>query len=637
MTTPFLSRLHGVRRKIVLLSLPWVVLLIVLALAVDQIAIHNMRQPIEDALHDQVVRGRQVLSRRLAVTFQDVRFLATLPALTRLLDGDATARSQVTEIFQHYSRLNARYSQIRWLDETGWERIRVDRGKNGTFLVPVSQLQDKSNRPYFQSAHAMPREGTFLSRFDLNIENDQIEVPYNPTFRVAAAVFDSQGVRRGVIVLNVVGADILKLLSDVGGMPGSRLELLDGAGFWIMGPTPEDEWGFMLGHPEHTLAQRHPARWKWLNSDAGGVYQDAQGAWVSAKLKTDESGTDATFGEKAALNWSVLVHLPAGELRQRELPIHLATALLAGLAVLLALWVMARLALTQQDREHAFAELQRRTTELTAAHDALLKAFETQRAMQRELVRAERLSSLGLMVAGVAHELNTPLGSALVTISSLARAVSQLEALVKDGLRRSDLEAFLRRQQDGLPMVQHALERAATLVQRFKQLAVDRETEERRTFALHEVVRDSLHLIIRRQAGQHQKLVLEIPEDLTLDSYPGPLGQVVDNLVGNAFTHAFPDGFAGVVTLSARLDATRDTVTLTVHDTGRGIPEEVRPRVFDLFFTTRRHAGGTGLGLFLAHQITHDILGGVLKLEDSGEQGGTLFALVIPVVAPAAR
>jgi len=275
---------------------------------------------------------------------------------------------------------------------------------------------------------------------------------------------------------------------------------------------------------------------------------------------------------------------------------------------------------------------------LAHANTALQHSLDNLRAVQEDLARADKLSALGLMVAGVAHELNTPLGSAMMALSTARQELKQLEERIQSGLRKSDLATFLANCGEGMELAARAVDRAGALVRRFKQTAIDRTTMERRNFVLAETLVDADHRLHKWDRSLPVSLTLELDPAIEMDSYPGPLGQVVSNLVENALVHGFPDNRAGNLTLRAEAEG-EDGVLLTVADTGIGIPAEVLTQIFDPFFTTRRHDGGTGLGLHVVYQIVTELLGGRIEMRSvsNGNAGsGTVFTLHLPRVAPAA-
>ncbi|MBV8380766.1 MAG: PAS domain-containing protein [Paucibacter sp.] len=267
-----------------------------------------------------------------------------------------------------------------------------------------------------------------------------------------------------------------------------------------------------------------------------------------------------------------------------------------------------------------------RTAELSVARDHLL---QTQEGLQR----AERMAALGSLVAGVAHELNTPLGNALTTASALAARVRSFRALVAEGpLRRSALEAHLEDVATAAMLIERALQSAGDLVENFKQVSADQASMRRRRFDLATIVNDVLMVLRARLRNAPLRIECDIALTRELDSYPGPIEQIVSNLVLNAALHAFPDERAGRVLLRAReLDAER--FELVIEDDGAGMDAEVSARAFDPFFTTKLGEGGTGLGLGIVRALCTSPLGGSVDL-DSAPGRGTRFVFRLPYVAP---
>jgi PAS domain S-box-containing protein len=276
-----------------------------------------------------------------------------------------------------------------------------------------------------------------------------------------------------------------------------------------------------------------------------------------------------------------------------------------------------------------------RTAALTAANEQLRGALATLEHAQDELVRSEKLASLGAMVAGVAHELNTPLGNSVMVATTFADRTLHFAAQLGAGqIRRSVLDDYVAQASEAAAMLTRNLQQAADLIGHFKQLAVDQTSAQRRRFELVQVVDDVLLALRPQFKNSGHRVSSEVAPDLVLDSYPGPLGQVLANLVTNALLHGL-DGFAqGHIAIAARaLDGGQ--VELTVADDGRGIPKDIQPRVFDPFFTTRLGRGGSGLGLHLVYSMVTRVLGGRIGFTSKPDEG-TRFQIVVPCVAPTA-
>lgn len=278
------------------------------------------------------------------------------------------------------------------------------------------------------------------------------------------------------------------------------------------------------------------------------------------------------------------------------------------------------------------ARVQRRTEALASLNAELSGTVATLQATQSELVQAEKMAALGSLVAGVAHELNTPLGNGLMAVSALADEVRQFRQSMQDGLRRSALEALLAGVEQGTSIATRNLHRAADLVTSFKQVAVDQTSAQRRRFALVEVVTEILASLRPTLGRTPYQTVVDVPADLQLDSYPGALGQVIANLVTNAVVHGFEDRTQGCIRMTGtRVDGAG--ILLCVADDGHGIPATLLDRIFDPFVTTKMGRGGTGLGLHISYNAVVNVMGGSLSVH-SVEGEGTVFELRLPVSAP---
>jgi signal transduction histidine kinase len=280
-------------------------------------------------------------------------------------------------------------------------------------------------------------------------------------------------------------------------------------------------------------------------------------------------------------------------------------------------------------RENAIAK-RAAEQELRASKEQAESALLELSTAQRNLIDAERLAALGGLVAGVAHEVNNPLGISLTVASSFARRAETFETELRSDsqLRRSQLEEFVRASREAAEQLVANLNRAGELIQSFKQVAVDRSHAERRQFLLKEATDQiiaSLRPVLKKAKID---LVLDIPDGLAIDGYPGSYGQILTNLVLNATTHAFADGRSGTISISARPRGP-DDIELIFTDNGAGMTPEVQRQAFDPFFTTRRNEGGTGLGLHIVYTLVTQQFGGRMVL-DSRPGQGTTFRIIMP-------
>ena len=278
-------------------------------------------------------------------------------------------------------------------------------------------------------------------------------------------------------------------------------------------------------------------------------------------------------------------------------------------------------------------ERKRTEQEMREAKDSAEAALRNLRETQNSLIEAEKLAALGRLVAGVAHEVNNPVGISLTVASSLERKAALFGAEVARGeIRRSSLTDFLQASRDASSQLVANLNRAAELIASFKQVAADRNYSDQRTFDLGDLT-EQVVMSLRPGLRKHRlTLNVECEPNLTMNSYPGPYGQVLTNLFLNSVAHAFPEGRAGTVDIKVRA-AGPDHVEIIFSDDGCGMGLDVRRRAFDPFFTTRRDQGGTGLGLHIVYSIVTSRLGGRLHL-DSEPGHGTRVQMMLPRVAP---
>lgn len=274
-----------------------------------------------------------------------------------------------------------------------------------------------------------------------------------------------------------------------------------------------------------------------------------------------------------------------------------------------------------------------RTRHLQAANAELERALNQLETAQAELVQAGKMAALGSMVAGVAHELNTPMGNARLTATALLSRARQLSQVVQSGqVSRSDLNQRVQAFEEGAELIDRSLERASEIVQAFKQVAVDQASNRRRSFLLQELLYENQLLLSPRLNKANITVTTTPVHKLTLDSYPGDLGQVITNLIENAMVH----GYAGLSSGVIEVDITTPRagwVSISVRDHGRGIPKTSLGKVFDPFFTTRLGQGGSGLGLSIVYTMVTRTLGGSIRVQSELGQG-SCFTIDLPLHAP---
>jgi signal transduction histidine kinase len=282
-------------------------------------------------------------------------------------------------------------------------------------------------------------------------------------------------------------------------------------------------------------------------------------------------------------------------------------------------------------RESLQQQVIQRTADLEQAKTRAEQALAQLQATQEQLLQAEHLAALGRLVAGVAHEINTPLGNALTTASGLSGQFTRLREQFEKGLSKSQLASFIDTGDEAAEILQRNLQRAAELVRSFKQVAADQTAGQRRCFNLKEYLESLLLSLSPAWKNRPVEVLLSCPMDIQLDSFPGPLGQVITNLVTNSLTHGYEWSQAGQIRIT--VSQSNDGVCMDVTDDGKGMNADQLKKCFEPFYTNARHLGGTGLGLTIAHNNTVGVLGGSIEASTTA-QGGCQITVQLPYSAP---
>ncbi len=271
-----------------------------------------------------------------------------------------------------------------------------------------------------------------------------------------------------------------------------------------------------------------------------------------------------------------------------------------------------------QNLEHL---VQERTSELS-------QALEYLKSTQNQLVESEKMAALGGLVAGIAHEINTPIGIGIAAASLLAEKVTKFCDIYSNGqIKRSELEKFLDTALQSSNMILTNLTRAADLIHSFKEVAVDQSSELKRTFPVKKYLEEILTSLTPKLRTTKHKIEIHCPDNILLDSYPGVLCQIVTNLIMNSLIHAYDPNDEGVIAFDLQLDG--DLLVFEYTDDGKGISPDNLSKIFQPFFTTKRGQGGTGLGLHIIYNLVHQKLQGTIQCQ-SQLGCGTKFLIKIP-------
>jgi PAS domain S-box-containing protein len=271
-----------------------------------------------------------------------------------------------------------------------------------------------------------------------------------------------------------------------------------------------------------------------------------------------------------------------------------------------------------------------RTRDLRETNVNLQETLDKLRNAQRQLVESEKMASLGGLVAGVAHEINTPLGVAVTAASHLEQASRKMLVRIEQGdFSEDQARSYWRKEKENTGFILNNLRRAAELVRSFKQVAVDQSSEELRSYVLDQYLEEILSSLRPRFKHSRRRIEVECPANLVMDSYPGALYQIITNLTINSLVHGFAESDDGLIELTVTdLD---QQVMIEYRDDGKGFDNDIAEKIFEPFFTTERGKGGSGLGMHIVYNLVTQMLGGNIECE--GKPGeGVLFRIIVPKV-----
>ncbi|MET0029355.1 MAG: PAS domain S-box protein [Candidatus Thiodiazotropha sp.] len=346
---------------------------------------------------------------------RDLTYLVQSEALRDVLErADENRISILTRDLIEFSQAKEFYDQIRWIDEYGQERVRVDYDPNGSYAVPVKDLQDKSSRYYFADTMELKANQFYVSPLDLNVERGEIEVPYKPMLRVSTPVVDRDGNRRGILVLNYFG----KYLLEAAGVETQNIGILNSEGYWLKTHSKQDEWGFMFGNEQASLAVTNPGVWQRFKGQSQGQYEGEDGLWtwytvyplVSKLLLKEGSGNtnmpELKSGLKDNYHWIVVSRVNADVLNELRQDISEQTILQAMVLLLMILLLTIRIGRSEYEvlsmNERLASDVRERTrmlrSKLSELEEVIREKDRTRTILDEKsslLIEANRLAKLG--------------------------------------------------------------------------------------------------------------------------------------------------------------------------------------------------------------------------------------------------
>lgn len=542
-------------------------------------------------------------------------------------------RDKINDYFVSFGTTSTNISQIRWLDKKGQERYRVNFNKSGWQIVEKSKLQTKQNRYYFQQGIQVKAPNTYASQIDLNIEHEAIIKPHQPTTRVTYRTNKEKYLIDGLLVVNF---NLDYLFNDIKQykQPKTHISVLNHEGFWLLNKNPQLEWGFMYDQMDNTLAFTHPLLWQQISDKK----REHNSRLIDDKVYTFRrfsiSSLKESKGSLSDIDKEIVILIDSHEsLIKDARSVAIQFALLcSGLLCSISFFFIYREYTYQKQLLTLSHRLHIEKIELEVINRELDDTLKQQQQLQADLVEAQKLSSLGLLVAGVAHEMNTPIGGAIISVSNADMAVKKLTQAIEEGLTKSALESSILSLDENLHLAKVNLDKSAVLVKSFKKMAIDRHNDEFVLCDLKKIVEDLLITLHSRLKNSPVQVSTQFLTNKQIISRPGIISQVLENLIMNALSHGFAQSEPGEIEIKIEQNTQRD-IKLTVSDSGVGISSSVTADIFEPFYTTARGKGNTGLGLYMVNQWVTKVLSGSITLystPQSDEHFKTQFVIILP-------
>ncbi len=516
------------------------------------------------------------------------------------------------------------FYEIKYINPEGKEIPGVRKNENSTYSTFIGDLSSKDDRHFFQDIKAQELWTFYLSPLDLYI-NDESNSRWIPIVRIAMPVPDPFSNKKGLLLINI---DLTEALNIMRNQSANRKSyLLNSDGYYMTGVEKEKLWGFLFGN-NTTFEKDYPKAWAQMSSGKNGSFFHAGKlfSFSSMAMKGLEtkifirSGTVYSYTPPKSSNfsdyslvlsnsdtvsWMVVVVSDLNSSVLPSEPRQIITYALIFIISLLIGWILGKSIYEKR------------------------KAVQAQKEAQAALIQTEKMASLGRLVAGIAHELNTPIGASVTIASTIQDSINLFSSEIRNGqIKKTSIDDFISTITTGSKTMLQSLDRASTLITHFKQVSVDQSSEQRRTFRLPDYINDILDTLKPTFKKRNIYIDVQAEETIDIDSYPGAFAQVISNIINNAVMHAFPEKSMGIITI--HVEKRHNNVQISIRDNGEGIQKEHLNHIFEPFFTTKSDFGGSGLGLHIAFNIVHDLLEGTLKAA-SEKKKFTEFIIELPL------
>ncbi len=564
--------------------------------------------------------GKAAIDRDLQDVISDLTFLARHNEKSGFSNADdPLTRQALAEQFRVFSAQKGKYDQIRVLDETGQEIVRVNYNQGDPVATGADRLQNKSDRYYFIETWALEGLNVYVSPFDLNVEHGDIQMPEVPMVRFGTLLMDADGNKQGVLLLNYLGKALIEKFRDATANIADHVSLLNSDGFWLSSPDGEGQWGFMFGQ-DATLGKSFPDAWQRINAEDSGQFYDDNGLFTFTTIYpvTGLPGQIGVASESQELDksyyWKAVSHLPPRTFStsflnfvRQNLPLYAITFFLLTAASLAVVQTRFRhlQAVGEVEAERSFrglleSRVEERTQELKSAQ-------EEKDLVIQHLIQAEKMTAVGTMASGIGHEINNP----LYAILGLAEAIRDDDDPAETQNHASKILVYTKD--------------IAGIVKNLTGYARPYVGEEVEPADVNECIKKAISMVDRSLLDDRIKIQTDLADLPLVSAYGEEINQVFFNVFRNGIQAMKGEG---VLEISSAIEGRNIVVRVT--DTGEGIAADNLGKVFDPFFTTKDPDEGEGMGLYVVHQIIQKYKGSISFESVPGK--GTTCLLEFPAI-----
>ena len=627
-----------------------------------------LRLQMESAQKEMVETQKTLIGDLFSFITSDLMVLAHQQCLQRFIENDdASGLWAFGSLALSMARYKEVYDQIRFIDLTGMERVRIQGTGDTAFRVPLGSLQDKAHRYYVRETRKLPKGAVYVSPLDLNVENHAVERPFKPMIRIATPIYDGGRQYKGMVILNYRGDELIqRMRSAARQIPAAIPHFINREGYWFLNDRPETQWGFMFKEKKHfTFDRRFPRAWEAVKGkEAGQVFTPAGLFSFSTLYPVQECRTITKKKQPAPARpisaapdpptWKIISLLPRKHIDARIHALNRRFAFLLCLlctAGALTSWFMARYTVARQKSRQLHQDLLRHANEVLEERvkERTRRLSRTNAQLLAAKTEAENANiAKSNFLASMSHELRTPL-NAVIGFSEV--------------LADQFFGPLNEKQMEYVKDILHSGRHLLVLINDILDLAKVEAGQMRFSpgpVTLPEVISESLKTIGQRTKEKEIQVTQELPEDIkqaTLWADPVKLKQIFHNLLSNAAKFTPPRGWititAGAVPdIRIHPPASCDPgdpvpalkspptapgvpgIEICIQDSGIGLAPDHLDKIFDTFFQVENGISdktpGTGLGLPLVKRFV-EMHGGRIGVHSDGPDRGSRFCFTLPL------